>query len=133
MRGFNISGAADDYLDEREARQLEDGLRVLARIIARAVMKERSLIGKARFDESSESLARAHRGAIATEPDEPLTCSVAETAKMLGLSRNSAYEAIRTGQIPSIRFGKRVFVPRVALNRMISEAADHDSRDRQHG
>ena len=131
MRRFDTSGTTDDYLSESEARQLEEGLRILAKIMARAMMKERSLKASSRYEECSSPTS--HHSQITGErrPDESLTLSVMETAKMLGLSRNSVYEAIRTGQIPSVRFGKRVFVPRVALNRMISEADNYESHGSQ--
>lgn len=48
--------------------------------------------------------------------------SVEETAKLLGVSRNSAYEAVRAGQIPSIRIGRRLIIPRMALERMLGLA-----------
>jgi excisionase family DNA binding protein len=48
-----------------------------------------------------------------------LTLSVSETAKLLGVSRNGAYEAIAKGELPSIRVGRRLLVPRVALERML--------------
>jgi excisionase family DNA binding protein len=53
---------------------------------------------------------------------EALTLSVDQTAKLLGLSRNGAYEAIARGEVPSIRIGRRLLVPRVALERMLSNA-----------
>lgn len=132
MRRFDTSGAAKDYLSESEARQLEDGLRVLARINARAVMKERSFIGESQHDGFRHPPVHAYGSTAEGRPDESLTLSVAETAKMLGLSRASAYQAIHTGQIPGIKLGRRVFVPRVALNRMISKADNYESRGVQH-
>ncbi len=53
---------------------------------------------------------------------ESATLSVEETAKVLGIGRNSAYEGVRTGQIPSIRIGKRILVPRIALERILENA-----------
>jgi excisionase family DNA binding protein len=52
---------------------------------------------------------------------EPLTLTVEEAGKALRLGRSAAYEAVRTGQIPSIRIGKRVLVPRIALEQMVSD------------
>ena len=46
---------------------------------------------------------------------ERLTYSVDEAAVLLGVSRSLAYECIQRGEIPSIRFGRRVLVPRVAI------------------
>ena len=53
---------------------------------------------------------------------ESATLSVEETAKVLGIGRNSAYEGVRTGEIPSIRIGKRILVPRLALERILENA-----------
>jgi excisionase family DNA binding protein len=55
---------------------------------------------------------------------ESLTLSVDQTAKLLGLSRNGAYEAIARGDVPSIRIGRRLLVPRVALERMLCDAGN---------
>ncbi len=49
----------------------------------------------------------------------PATFSVPEAGKVLGIGRNAAYEAARKGQIPTIRVGKRVLVPRAALERFL--------------
>ncbi len=45
-----------------------------------------------------------------------------EVAKYLKLGRSSCYEALRRGDIPSIRIGHRFLIPVVALERMLSEA-----------
>ena len=50
-----------------------------------------------------------------------LTLSVEEAGKMLGLSRGLMYEAVRTGQIPSIRVGRRILIPRLALQRLLQD------------
>ena len=49
------------------------------------------------------------------------TFTVPETAEMLNIGRNQAYEAARRGEIPTIRIGKRILVPRAAFDRMLSE------------
>jgi excisionase family DNA binding protein len=53
---------------------------------------------------------------------ERLTLTVEEAASLLGISRNLAYELVAEGQIPSIRLGRRVLVPRQALYRMLGAA-----------
>ena len=53
---------------------------------------------------------------------EQLTYSVREAAKLLGLSRNSAYQACLKGEIPHLKIGKRILIPRVQLERMLNEA-----------
>lgn len=44
-----------------------------------------------------------------------MTYTVEEAAKLLRISRASAYEAVRKGEIPSVRLGRTIRVPRVAL------------------
>lgn len=50
---------------------------------------------------------------------ERLTLTVEEAATLLGISRAFAYEAVRRGEIPSIRIGRRVLVPKAALQRLV--------------
>ena len=52
--------------------------------------------------------------------------SVPEAGHRLGISRNSAYDAARRGEIPTIRIGKHLLVPIVAFQRLIEgkEPAD---------
>lgn len=51
------------------------------------------------------------------------TLTVEEAAKELGLGKNAAYEGVRSGQIPSVRIGRRILVPKVALHRMLNGEA----------
>jgi excisionase family DNA binding protein len=56
---------------------------------------------------------------------ERLTLSVDEAAVALGISRAFAYDAIKRNEIPHIKIGKRILIPRVALDRMLdSSGAD---------
>ena len=50
---------------------------------------------------------------------DAMTLTIEEAARILGIGRNSAYEGARSGQIPTIRIGKRMLVPRQALERML--------------
>lgn len=54
--------------------------------------------------------------------DRRLCVTVPEAAAMLGISRNFAYQLVREGKIPSIRFGKRILIPRVALEKMLEKS-----------
>ncbi|MCU1485981.1 MAG: Helix-turn-helix domain protein [Actinomycetia bacterium] len=51
-----------------------------------------------------------------------LTLTVPEAAVALGISRALAYELVARGQLPSLRLGRRIVVPRQALERLIGEA-----------
>ena len=48
-----------------------------------------------------------------------LALTVKETAEMLGLSRASVYQGVRTGEIPHVRIGKRILIPRRTLERIL--------------
>ena len=49
--------------------------------------------------------------------------TVPEAAKVLGIGLSIAYEAARTGELPTIKIGKRILVPLVALDRKLHGAA----------
>jgi excisionase family DNA binding protein len=50
------------------------------------------------------------------------TISVEEAATVLGISRGSAYANVKTGAIPTIRIGKRLLVPKAALEKLLASA-----------
>jgi excisionase family DNA binding protein len=54
----------------------------------------------------------------------PLAYTVEEVARLLGLSKNLAYEAVNLGQIPSVRIGRRLVVPKAALEKLLSAASE---------
>lgn len=56
------------------------------------------------------------------ENEEPtLTLSVPEAGRRLGLGKNASYEAARRGELPVLRFGRKLRVPNVALERLLTE------------
>jgi excisionase family DNA binding protein len=55
--------------------------------------------------------------------DDRLTLTVEETARLLGISRSTAYECVRTGELPSVNFGRRVLIPRHRLQRLLDGEA----------
>lgn len=54
------------------------------------------------------------------EAIERLTFSVSEVAKVLGISKNAAYLGIKRGEIPSIRIGARILVPKKSVERILA-------------
>jgi excisionase family DNA binding protein len=52
-------------------------------------------------------------------PPQRLTLAVDEAAATLGITRASAYEAVRRGEIPHIRIGNRILVSRSQLEKML--------------
>ena len=51
------------------------------------------------------------------------TLTVPQAARLLGIGRNLAYEAIKRGEIPNISIGHRILVPRAGLERLLSEGS----------
>jgi excisionase family DNA binding protein len=67
--------------------------------------------------------------------NEPLTISVEDAARWLGISRGLAYEAARRGELPTIRLGRRLLVPRARLLELVGadpsfgNGAAHERRE----
>lgn len=55
---------------------------------------------------------------------ERMTLSVEEAAGLLGISRALAYDLVRRGELPRLRLGRRVLVPRRALEQFLASAID---------
>jgi len=53
--------------------------------------------------------------------ESKLTYNVEETAKILGIGRNLCYDRVKTGEIPVIRIGRRLLVPRRALEKLLED------------
>ena len=53
--------------------------------------------------------------------EDRLTVTVSQAARILGISRGLAYQMAREGKIPTLRFGKRIVVPRKAIERLLQE------------
>lgn len=60
-----------------------------------------------------------------------LVMSVEEAAELLDIGRSTAYEAIRRGQIPSVRIGRRILIPWVGVERLLAVPNRPDSMTRQ--
>ena len=58
-----------------------------------------------------------------TNATETATMTVPQAGKKLGLSRNGAYEAASRGEIPTIRIGRLLRVPKIAFDRMLDVPA----------
>ena len=67
-------------------------------------------------------------GAVSPVEDR-LVFTVEEAAQLLGISRSFAYEAVQRGEIPSKRIGRRILVPKAALERFLSELGSEAGND----
>ena len=55
--------------------------------------------------------------------DDRLVLTIEEAGKLLGLGRSGTYEAARRGDIPTLRIGSRILVPKVALLKLLEETS----------
>ena len=62
---------------------------------------------------------------------EKLVLTVQQAAEVLGISRPTAYLAIQAGEIPHIRIGRRILIPRAALERKLAEAGSKNGHSNQ--
>ena len=60
--------------------------------------------------------------------ESKLTVTVAEASRLLGISRGLAYEMARIGKLPTIRFGRRLLVPRRALDHLLEYGNEEGKR-----
>jgi len=113
---------SDDSAEVTQA--LENGIKIMARMIAKAIMKERSTQDRTSAEPRSNLTMLSSRTNLSEQIGKSLAFSASEVAKLLGVSKNTVYKAIHAGQIPSIRWGKKILIPRVALMRMLEEAGN---------
>ncbi len=57
------------------------------------------------------------------QTDDRKTYTVAEAARLLGIGRNQTYDATHSGDLPSIRIGGRILIPKAALDRLLEGQA----------
>jgi excisionase family DNA binding protein len=51
---------------------------------------------------------------------ERSTMTVEEAARVLGISRSSAYECVRRGELRAVRLGRRLVVPRLVVEQLLT-------------
>ena len=67
------------------------------------------------FTEAKEAVVKRRTRTVSA----PKVFTVCEVAKILRLGKMSVYEAVSRGEIPYIRIGRRILIPRNALERML--------------
>ena len=55
-----------------------------------------------------------------------LTLTVEQAAALLGISRGLAYELVARGELPSLRLGRRIVVPRKALDELLDRQSNRE-------
>jgi excisionase family DNA binding protein len=56
--------------------------------------------------------------------DEAMTLSVEHAARLIGISRTTAYRMVQSGELPAVRVGRRVLILKKPLMEML-EAEEH--------
>lgn len=56
---------------------------------------------------------------LEVHPVPRLTYTVPEAAELLGISRTTAYECVRRGEIPSLTLGRRIVITRAQLEHLL--------------
>jgi excisionase family DNA binding protein len=70
---------------------------------------------KNQVDDGSDGVATEEREDSGRE-----TVTVEKAGQIVGISRTAAYAAVARGDLPSLRIGRRVVVPRKALDRLLA-------------
>lgn len=65
---------------------------------------------------------------ITSPSKERQTLTVEEAAALLGIGRNSAYQAVARGELPAVRLGRRLLIPRAALERRLADSQTQPAR-----
>ena len=53
---------------------------------------------------------------------ERIVYTVTEAAEILGISRPTAFQGVERGEIPHIRVGRRILIPKAALDKLLVTA-----------
>ena len=72
-----------------------------------------------RSDAPSRAASGTSEDAASLLRGERLALTISEAASLLGIPRALAYDLAARGELPSVRLGRRLVVPKVALMEMI--------------
>jgi excisionase family DNA binding protein len=65
-----------------------------------------------------------------TKESEKLVYTIEECSQRLGISKGTAYSLAREGRLPIIRISdRRLIVPKVAIEKMLSEAGKSEAKN----
>jgi excisionase family DNA binding protein len=69
------------------------------------------------------------RGIASPRPidGQKLCYTIPEAAQLLGFSRNFGYQLAREGELPIVRFGKRMLVPKAAFHKMLGVSPEKEA------
>lgn len=105
---------------ERESvlQQLERVIEQTHKLQLELLRLHRAMLGDEPGIDSQPKAEAADAPVAVDLPDRP-TFSVKETARLLGVSRDVVYDCAQSGEILTLRLGRRLLIPRIALVRML--------------
>jgi excisionase family DNA binding protein len=71
------------------------------------------------MDENETAQMKGSREAVEASGTRRLVWSVEEAGGLLGISRAHAYELVARGDLPHLRLGRRIVVPKRALDELL--------------
>lgn len=108
--------------DAQEAVEtLERAVKIVAKIIVKAVMQELLSQGRVYGSYGNMIATFSMNDRESNDQKKSLVFSVAEAAELLSISRGTAYTLVQTGQLPCIKYGRRMLIPKHALMKMLDE------------
>jgi len=126
MDGNRVSNAENNVVEL--SRLIEKAAGLLARVFVSAVLEELFLRDTVIGQINGSGVGTSVKANEAEKGGTSLVFSVKEAAKMMGISANTAYNLVKSNQIPCVRWGKRYLVPRAALMKMLTETGGGSSR-----
>ena len=76
------------------------------------------------FDEAAPGPEPAHlKNDIPQQssPENKVTLTVSEAAELIGISKPSMYEVVRTGKVRSVKVGKKILISRQSPDGLVEE------------
>ncbi|RCW45131.1 excisionase family DNA binding protein [Halopolyspora algeriensis] len=78
------------------------------------------------MDRSGASALTGWRTRSTSAPEQPRFYSVAEVARMFGMSSMTLYRAIAASEFPAVRIRGRLIVPAKAIEEMVEASFEHN-------
>lgn len=78
------------------------------------------------FNARGARMTKAAYDQTLPDPRTQPTLSVEQVGDLLGVSRGAAYQAIKEGQIPHFKIGKRIIIPTSQILTMLGVAGEHN-------
>jgi hypothetical protein len=86
-------------------------------------LRSNGIFQEARMDVEVKRGRRKRRPSIKAPASERIAYGIPEAGALIGLGRNSAYAAAKAGEIPTVKIGSRLFVPKARFHALFELGA----------